>query len=90
LRWLIIDAEAITNVDYSAAAVVRELQRELTARGVAMVFARVYPALQRDLDRHHITETLGEEHLFPRLHDALEAYHQSQRSPSPDICDGRA
>ena len=90
LRWLIIDAEAITNVDYSAAAVVRELKRELTARGVALVFARVYPALQRDLDRHHITETLGEEHLFPRLHDALEAYHQSQRSPSPDICHGRA
>jgi high affinity sulfate transporter 1 len=90
LRWLIIDAEAITNVDYSAAAVVRELQRELTAHGVALVFARVYPALQRDLDRHHITETLGEEHLFPRLHDALEAYHQSQKSPSPDICHGRA
>jgi len=82
LRWLIVDSEAITNVDYSAARVVRELQRELMARGVVLVFARVHPGLQDDLVRHHLIETVGPEHLFPRLHDALAAYHESQ---SPDL-----
>jgi sulfate permease, SulP family len=85
LHWLIIDSEAVTNIDYSAAGVVRELHRELTARGVVLVFARVLPTLQQDLDRHHITDALGMEHLFPRLHDALAAYHDSQHLPSPDV-----
>jgi len=90
LRWLIVDSEAITNVDYSAAAVVRDLCRSLTARGVALVFARVHPALQEDLDRHHITEALGVKHLFPRLHDALAAYHDFQAIPAPGSSDGGA
>jgi MFS superfamily sulfate permease-like transporter len=82
LHWLIVDSEALTNVDYSAARVVNELHRELVARGVVLVFARVHPGLQEDLVRHHIIEAVGPEHLFPRLHDALAAYHESQHMPS--------
>ncbi len=88
LRWLIVDSEAMTNVDYSAARVVSELHRELMARGVALVFARVHPGLQEDLVRHHIIESVGPEHLFPRLHDALAAYHASQHTPSSDLAQG--
>jgi sulfate permease, SulP family len=90
LRWLIIDSEAITNVDYSAAGVMRDLYRHLAARGVVLVFARVHPVLQADLDRHHITETVGREHLFPRLHDALAAYGEFRQIPSSDSPEGRA
>ncbi|HXW89444.1 MAG TPA: sodium-independent anion transporter [Terriglobales bacterium] len=77
LRWLIIDSDAMTNIDYSAAKVVGELHRKLTERGVVLLFARVHPALEEDLERHQITETVGAEHIFPRLHDALAAYHRS-------------
>ena len=76
VRWVIVDSEAITNIDYSAARVVCELHQNLTERGVALVFARVYPALQADLDRHHITGAIGPERIFPRLHDALSAYQE--------------
>jgi sulfate permease, SulP family len=88
LRWLIIDSEAITNVDYSAAGVVRKLHRELAARGVVFVFARVHPALQEDFDRHRITETVGPERVFPRLHDALAAYHEFQQTNSSAVPNG--
>ena len=88
LRWLIIDSEAITNVDYSAAAVVRKLHRELAARGVVLVFARVHPALQEDFDRHRITETVEPEHIFPRLHDALAACHEFQQTNSSAVPNG--
>jgi hypothetical protein len=37
----------------------------------------VHPALEQDLERHHITETVGPEHVFSRLHDALAACHRS-------------
>jgi sulfate permease, SulP family len=80
VHWVIVDSEAITNVDYSAARVVCELHQNLTERGVALVFARVYPALQADLDRHHITGAIGPERIFPRLHDALSAYQEFHRT----------
>ena len=59
VHWVIVDAEAMTNVDYSAAHAVRELQKSLAQRGTALVFARVHPELQADLDRHHLTEAVG-------------------------------
>jgi SulP family sulfate permease len=74
LRWVIVDAEAMTNVDYSAARVVRALNESLGRRGVALVFSRVHPELQADLDRHCITEAIGRGHIFSRLHEAISAY----------------
>jgi len=79
LRWLIVDCEAITNVDYSAAHVVCELRNSLAGRGIALVFARVHPQLMEDLDRHHITEAVGREHIFSRLHEAIAAYRALPR-----------
>jgi sulfate permease, SulP family len=83
VRWLIVDSEALTNIDYSAARVVRELLRQLTARGVVLAFARVHPALQRDLDRHYITEAVGANHVFLKLHDARDACRDSQAPATP-------
>jgi SulP family sulfate permease len=79
LRWVVVDSEAMTNVDYSAARVVRELNQRLAGDGIALVFARVHPELQADLDRHHITEAVGRGHIFPRLHEAITAYHELPR-----------
>lgn len=76
VRWLIVDAGAIINVDYTAAQVVRELQRDLASRGIALVFAHVQSDLKPDLDRHHLTETLGPNRIFNSLHEALQAYRE--------------
>lgn len=75
VRWLLVDAGAITNVDYTAAQVVRELQRDLSQRGVALVVAHVQSDLRPDLDRHHLTEIIGADRIFDTLHEALNAYH---------------
>ena len=55
--WLVVDAEAITDLDYTAARVVLELNQELKEIGVTLVFARVGPYLQADFDRHHISRS---------------------------------
>src|SRR5262249_38891398 len=39
--WVLVDAGAITKVDYSAARVVQELQAELASRNVELVFTHV-------------------------------------------------
>jgi sulfate permease, SulP family len=76
LRWLVVDAGAITHVDYSAARVVRELQHDLAQSGVKLVFAHVQSDLKPDLDRHHLTEAIGEDRLFDTIHEALDCYHK--------------
>ena len=78
VRWLIVDAEAITNVDYSAARVVEELKKDLTKAGIVFGFARVPWNTRADFDRHHLTEAIGPSLIFNRLHDALAAYEKLQ------------
>jgi len=72
VRWLVVDAGAVTDIDYSAARSVRELCDDLTRQGVGLVFARVRPYLKSDMDRHGITAVIGEEHVFETLHEGLD------------------
>ena len=78
VRWLIVDAESITNVDYSAARVVEELKKDLTNAGIVFGFARVSWNTRADFDRHHLTAAIGPSLIFNRLHDALAAYEKLQ------------
>lgn len=55
VRWFIVDAGAITDIDYSAAQSMRDLLDDLARQRVGMVFARVSRHLRSDMDRHHIT-----------------------------------
>jgi MFS superfamily sulfate permease-like transporter len=81
VRWLVVDAEAITNVDYSAARIIEELKKDLTNAGVVFGFARVPWDTRADFDRHHLTEAIGPSLLFNRLHDALDAYEKLRKKP---------
>jgi SulP family sulfate permease len=73
VRWLVVDAGAITNVDYTAARVLRELLEDLARRGVTLVLAHVQSDLKPDLDRHHLTEAIGPTRIFDTLHETLAA-----------------
>jgi SulP family sulfate permease len=86
VRWLIVDAEAITNLDYSAARVVEELHKNLTDAGVQLGFARLAWNTRSDFDRHHLTEAIGSQWIFARLHDALDAYEKLNPS-QPTVSD---
>jgi len=72
VRWLVVDAGAMTDLDYSAARTVRELCEELTRSGVTLVFARVSGYLRADMDRHGITAAIGAARIFTTMHEALE------------------
>jgi len=79
VRWLIVDAEAITNVDYTAARTVRQLHKELVDRRVVLVFARASLSLKADLDRHLLTQVIGPAQFFERIHDAAAAFTKLNR-----------
>jgi SulP family sulfate permease len=73
LRWFIIDAEPIADIDYSAAQSVRDLLPDLARQRVGIIFARVSPYLRSDMDRHCITAAIGEARIFSTLHEAVAA-----------------
>jgi SulP family sulfate permease len=76
VRWLIVDAEAIIHVDYSAARVVTGLQRELKSGGTQLGFARMHWGLKSDFARHHLIEVIDPALIFDRLHEALAAFQK--------------
>jgi MFS superfamily sulfate permease-like transporter len=71
--WFIVDASAITDIDYSAALSLRYLLDELTRQQVTMIFGRVSSYLRADMNRHGIIATIGEARIFATLHEAVAA-----------------
>ena len=73
VHCLLVDAAAITDLDYSAGRAVIDLCAELADRGVKVIFGRVNRYLLSDMDRHGITPVVGRANIFPTLHEALAA-----------------
>ena len=84
VRWFVVDAGAITNIDYSAAQSLRDLLDDLVRQKVNMIFARVRPSLQSDMDRHRVT-AISETRAFETLHEALAAVRGSAPKTPVDV-----
>ncbi len=84
VRWFVLDAGTVTDLDYSAARTVHDLLGELTAKNVAVMFARVNTYLRADLDRHGISAKLGEARIFATLHEAIDATRPGGPLAGPD------
>jgi sulfate permease, SulP family len=54
-RWLVVDAGAITRVDYTAGGTLKELDKELTQHGVALVFAHMGSVATLQVARDRLT-----------------------------------
>jgi high affinity sulfate transporter 1 len=72
--WILIAAEPITDVDTTAADMLEDLDEELNARGVSLVFAEMKSPVKDKIDRYELTRTINPAHFFPSLDDAVAAY----------------
>ena len=81
VKWVVVDAEAMTHLDYTAAQILKRLKENLNKAGVELAFARVPWDLKSDFNRHHVTEAVGAGRLFNRLHDAIAAFEKSEKPP---------
>jgi sulfate permease, SulP family len=73
IRWFVVDASAITDLDYSAARSLTDLFEALSQQDVEVVFARVNRYLRSDMDRHGLTGIIKASCIFSTLHEALAA-----------------
>jgi MFS superfamily sulfate permease-like transporter len=81
-RWICVDAEAIGDIDYSAAQTLRETHDQLAARGVRLVLAEVTPRVRTEMDRFGLTEAFGDG-VYADLPAALAAYQAAGEAPAP-------
>ena len=72
-RWVVLQCEAITDIDVTAADMLRELDDELNAKGVHMGFAELRTRLHERVLRYGLFETLDRDHFYPTLEAAIDA-----------------
>jgi high affinity sulfate transporter 1 len=82
VEWFVVDAGAVTDIDYSAARTLRDLFGELAAKNVSVAFGRVGPSLHSDLERHGVAAIMGEGRIFSSIHQALALADERRRSTS--------
>ncbi len=80
LNWFCIDAAAVDDVDYSAAAVLRSLYDLLQKHGVRLVFSEVSDGVYVQLERSGITDLLGRDAFYATTGAAVSAY---RKKPGP-------
>ncbi|HKE11486.1 MAG TPA: sodium-independent anion transporter, partial [Myxococcota bacterium] len=78
VRLLLVDAGAITSVDFSAARSLRTFLEDLRRRKVTLALVHVDTYMRADLDRHRLIEVIGADMIFDKLHDALASPRLAQ------------
>jgi MFS superfamily sulfate permease-like transporter len=81
--WVVIAAEPITALDTTAADMLQELDLELNARGIHLVFAELQEPVQDQLIRLGLQATIDARHFYPTLDAAVAAVSAvSRQSPA--------
>ncbi len=74
LRWIVVAAEPMTDVDTTAADMLEELDVWLNARDISLVFAEMKDPVRAKVERYELTHTIDPAHFFPTIDDAVDAY----------------
>ena len=89
-RWFLLDAQAITDIDVTAAEALHSLHRELLARGIALKIAHANRPLRSILERTGLAQELSENSFFPSVHECVEKFQSDSEKPEPDATAGKA
>ena len=77
--WIVLQCEAITDVDVTAADMLERLDTELNDQGVNMAFVELRTRLQELLHRYGLFTTLDRTHVFPSIERALAVIEAESR-----------
>ncbi|MFN8464207.1 MAG: SulP family inorganic anion transporter [Caldilineaceae bacterium] len=76
VRWLCLDLAAVDDVDFSAAATLREICTELKDRSIRLLFANVADHVRHELDVSGITGLVGADAFYLDQFEVLSAYRR--------------
>ena len=71
--WIVVQCEAVTDIDVTASEVLKTLDEELNASGTQVAFVELRDRLQDLVRRYGLDSTLDQAHFYPSLDQALAA-----------------
>jgi high affinity sulfate transporter 1 len=71
--WIVLQCEAITDIDVTAADMLKLLDTELNAQGIHLVFAELRGRLRDLVYRYGLFDTLDRDHFYDSIDEALAA-----------------
>ena len=74
VRWVVVAAEPMTDVDPTAADVLEELARDLDSAGIELAFAELKDPVRDRLERYGLVGRIGLNRFFPTIGSAVHAY----------------
>jgi MFS superfamily sulfate permease-like transporter len=74
VRWVVVAAEPVTDLDTTAADVLQQLDEELAGEGVDLRFAELKGPVKDKLKRYALFERFGADHFYPTIGAAVSAY----------------
>jgi MFS superfamily sulfate permease-like transporter len=74
LAWILIAAEPVTDIDTTASDVLQELDEDLNAQGISLVFAELKDPVRRKIERYGLTHTIDPHHFYPTIETAVAAF----------------
>jgi high affinity sulfate transporter 1 len=78
VRWLILDAESVDDIDYSAGVSIAGLMDYLEARHVTFALSGADTGLVDTLRAYDLLDRIGTEHLHDSLAEALDAFRNDE------------
>jgi high affinity sulfate transporter 1 len=74
VRWIVVAAEPITDVDTSAADTLHQLLAELRQQGVTLAFAELKDPVKDRIKRYGLFDAIGPDRFFPTVGTAVDGY----------------
>jgi high affinity sulfate transporter 1 len=74
VKWVVVAAEPITDVDTTAADALADLHDDLEREGIALCFAEMKDPVKDRLKHYGLFAKLGPDHFFPTVGQAVDGY----------------
>ena len=85
VKWLVLDAEAMVDIDTTGEEVLHQVLTWLANRGVTVALSRVNQPTAALLAHYHLLEKIGENRLYPTNRHAIEAFRRETGQGTPEI-----
>ncbi len=74
-RWFVLLADAVDDLDFTAAKTLVEFAKQLAERKIVFAVAEAQPAVLSEYDEFGLTGAIGRDHVYATLDDAIAAFH---------------
>jgi MFS superfamily sulfate permease-like transporter len=88
--WVVLQCEAITDIDVTAGEMLEQLDNELNTAGIHLAFAEMHSRVQDLTLRYGLFKTLDRDHFYPTLKAAVrEVQELGPLPPAEALPDGQ-